>query len=478
MPLLGGLTAFLPMGVRCSEKASSPLTNERTGYLALKEKDLPRDEQGFLLPDVWEIVKKEAEAKPSSNEAMILKERPIYQAYYKTYAGWTPPPPIPVGGGRLRNLSDPPNEPRFPLTDKVWPEKVGEASVCLWEDDKLAAMSLGVDDNFAMDLPYWRELSAKYGKLNIVWNLITCNIDGGVSKGRLSAAGTWAIWQQMIDEGYHLVSHSMTHNHDPVPADGWPGPDWEAAESKRLLDSHLKGQNTKVFVYPGSGVHVFNIYGGYSPKSNWRPALVKYYAAARGGGGDALNQANLIDYFNIHATTGNVLHLLDEADPKYAAQDLNNLFAADPASPYHKYYRGWANVFIHFINCGQNFDTNPFTVAYGKILDFYNKNRDNLWTGYFDDVALYGQERDTATLTTDVAGAAAIRFTLTSKMDPAIFNYPLTVKVRLPDSWKNATASQNSTALPVQVISHEGANFALVKVVPDRGQVTLTPTAD
>lgn len=440
-----------------------------SAYSAIRPDALPRDGNGFLKGAVWDIIRKEAEAKPSSNEAMVLKERPIYQAYYAKYSHWTPPLPLPVSEGHLRNLSEPPKEPRFAITGKVWPSREGDASVCLWEDDKLAAMSLGVDDNCAMDLPYWKELSKKYGSLNIIWNLIACNINGEIDRGRIGFAGKWETWQETLNEGYHLASHSMTHNHDPVPEDGWPGPDWEAAESAHQLDSHLTGHTTKVFVYPGSGVHAFAIFGGWSSKSSWRSAVVKYYAAARGGGGDAFNQANLIDYFNIKATTGAVPALWDDSNPKLADQKLKNLF-----DPEHKYYRGWANVFIHFINEGKDFDTKPFTVAYRKTLEFYNNNRADLWTGFFDDVALYGQERDTATLRTDSVANRKILFTLTSKMEPSIFDYPLTVKVRLHDGSTNAAAVQNNKPLPVQVVAHEGAVYALVKAVPDRGQVTLT----
>jgi hypothetical protein len=441
----------------------------RSGNPAIRPDALPRDEHGFLKSTVWDIIQKEAAAKPSSNEAMVLNGRPIYKAYYAKYAQWTPPPPLPVTAGHLRNLSEPPKVPRFAITGKVWPAREGDASVCLWEDDKLAAMSLGVDDNCAPDLPYWKELSKKYGGLNITWNLITCNINGEVDKARMGIAGKWETWQGMVNDGYHLASHSMTHNHNPVPEDGWPGPDWEAAESAHLLDSHLTGQRTRVFAYPGSGVHAFGIVGATLPTSPWRLAVTKYYVAARGGGGDAFNQANLIDYFNIHSTTGSVPALWDDSNPKLADQKLKNLF-----DPKHKYYRGWANLFIHFINGGKDFDTKPFTVAYGKALEFYNNNRADLWTGFFDDVALYGQERDTAALRTDSVSNGKILFTLTSKMEPSIFDYPLTVKVRLRAAATNAAATQNNKPLPVQVVTHEGGAYALVKVVPDRGQVTLT----
>jgi hypothetical protein len=186
--------------------------------------------------------------------------------------------------------------------------------------------------------------------------------------------------------------------------------------------------------------------------------------------------ANQIDYFEIHSTTA-VQNVVDGADPKFAEDNLNNIFAADPNSPYHKYYRGWANTFIHFINGGKDFDTNPYYMAYGKVLTFYNDHRADLWTGFFDDVATYGEERDTATLTTTASSDSKITLALTDKMDPTIFNYPLTVKVRLPTSWQGAQATQGGKPAPTQMIAHEGANFALVKAIPDQGPIDLTPAA-
>jgi hypothetical protein len=86
----------------------------------------------------------------------------------------------------------------------------------------------------------------------------------------------------------------------------------------------VPGHKTKLFVFPGSGVHGFGIEKG--PAENaWRAAAAKYYAAARGGGAQAINEANMTDYLMIHATTG-VKSILDATDPKLAQYNLNNLF--------------------------------------------------------------------------------------------------------------------------------------------------------
>jgi hypothetical protein len=62
-------------------------------------------------------------------------------------------------------------------------------------------------------------------------------------------------------------------------------------------------------------------------------------------------------------------------------------------------------------------------------------------------------------------------------MKDDIFDYPLTVKVRLPDGWKSAKATQGGKPVPVRFVTHEGAPFALVDAVPDRGAVRVAPGA-
>ncbi|RYX83822.1 hypothetical protein EON83_12810 [bacterium] len=428
--------------------------------------NFPRDANGYLKVEVWKLIEEYAKTNPNTNEARSVTRRAEGIQYLAKYAGWVAPQPPAPPSGKLRNLAEKPVKPRFLLTGKSWPRQGGEASVCLWEDDKLAAMSLGIDDNCSGDVEFWKGLSKKYGQLNITWNLVVKGID----TGKEANAGTWNFWRALTKEGYHVASHSVTHCSDPVPADGWLGYDWEASESKRLMDANLDGFVTKVFVYPGAGVGAFA-----TPRKHveiYRQAAGKYYAAARGGGAFGINQANMIDYLDIHSTTGGVESLLsDTPNPAWMAdQKIKNLF-----DPNNKCYRGWANIFIHFINQGKDFDTNPYDIAYGKLLAFYNDHREDLWTGFFDDVALYGQERDTATLVTDEASSRKIALTLTSRMDPSVFNYPLTVKVRLYDTWRSITATQDGNVLPVQMIEYEDHAYALVKAAPDRGQVILMP---
>ncbi len=103
------------------------------------------------------------------------------------------------------------------------------------------------------------------------------------------------------------------------------------------------------------------------------------------------------------------------------------------------------------------------------------KHKERLWIDTFVDIAKYGQERDTATLTTRESSTARIAIGLEDRMRNDLFDYPLTLKVRLPDTWKTLTASQNGRPVKVESVVHEGRNYALVEAVPDRGNVVLAP---
>ncbi|TSJ78430.1 hypothetical protein FPL22_03785 [Rariglobus hedericola] len=417
-----------------------------------------------------EIEAEAAKAPPTGYNAYkaALASRPMWKNYFATYANWTAPAPRVPADGRLPNLSEKPRQPRFPLTPRVWPAKPGEASVCLWEDDKVAAVSFGIDDNNAMEVPMWLEISRTYGGIPITWNLITSNIDGVIDRGRVGSAGTWTLWKSVLDQGYQIQSHSVSHVGNPVLEDGWPGPDWEAAESMRQLDTNLPGQHTKVFVPPGASIKFFAVSGA------WRASVVKYYASARGSSGIPINPANQTDYFDIRTTANIGPFVADEVTPGTPAWIANNQLKSilDPA---HKNYRGWATFFTHALNFKDAALLTTKDPALAKVFDFYNKNRDQLWVGQFANVALYGQQRDTATIKILRTDASGIALDLTSRMDPEVFDYPLTVKVRLPDAWAAVAASQAGSPVPCSVVRNDGATYALVKARPDRGEILVAP---
>ena len=220
---------------------------------------------------------------------------------------------------------------------------------------------------------------------------------------------------------------------------------WEYKESKAQIEKNMPDKVCSVLAYPG----------GAFTKFNDRKAAAAVFRTGRGARGTQ-NMANQIDYLSVNAQS----NWSFDAD-KFGWGNVTNI--VDPQLYNGRYYRGWAVLFQHQAN----------KELMAKTFEFMEKYREQLWIGLFAEVGKYGQERDTATLKVEPMQGDKITFTLTDEMDDAYFNYPLTVKVRLPDQWKGVAATVKGAAVPAEFLLHEGAPYALVKVAPDKGQVVL-----
>jgi len=337
---------------------------------------------------------------------------------------------------QLPNLNDEKPAARFAVKDRSWPTNSGEAEICLWKDDKVAPVSVTIDDNISPDVPWWLEMSEKYN-FPITWFIITKNVGGN------GVGGTWDLWREVLAKGHDVQSHTHTHLHADEP--GWDGIVWEYTESKKLIEENLAGHRVRFLAYPG----------GPNSKLNDRSEAGKLYAGARGFVG-ILSSPNQVDYLGVRAINEDSFN-----NPKTKWADFQRVL--DPAD---KVFRGWGIYVFHGVKD---------KTMERPLFQFISENREKLWVGLFGDISLYAQQRDTATLNVTEKSDSKIAFMLQDQMDDKVFDYPLTVKVRLPDSWRNAASEQAGKAVPLQLVEHEGGKFALVDVVPDRGSVSLKP---
>lgn len=353
-----------------------------------------------------------------------------------------------ASGDQLLNLSGVPKEERnFLPLEVTWPEKPGEAAICLWKDDKLGAFSYTIDDNNAMNIDWWLE-EAKQRGIKLTWFLIA----EPIGQTNPAANGNWPDWQKVREAGHALESHSMTHLRASDVSDDWKGIEWEYKDSLGVIDQGLgDGHHTTTLAYPG-GKH----------KGTNDPAIAaKFFTAARTGIG-MVNPPQGQDYLNVFATTNS--NLGEQPDKPWGNADT--IF--DPES---KSYRGWYVLVYHYVR-----ENDPGMVArYRKELDYGVEHRDELWIARFNDIAQYAQSRETAKLTVTENTASRIVLKLEDRMDDRIFTFPLTIKVHLPQGWKTVKAVQNSQPIAARIVGHEGAMYALVDVVPDKGEAVLTP---
>lgn len=327
----------------------------------------------------------------------------------------------------------------FLANARTWPAAVGEGSVSRWNDDKIAAYTLTIDDNNSQDLSYWLALGNHYA-MDWTWFLITDNV------GSAENGGTWAQWQSAVDQGHSIGSHSVTHYAAGAPLT--PAEiDAEYADSQAALQNNLTANDALVLAYP---------YGNVPP--NDAALAEQYYIAARGvvGGVNTGNSINYMDTHSISMSSSSIPLFVDPGAWMYYGHLLD---------PSHPYYEGWYSVHFHSVAGLENGVTN--------MLDALESDEADIWVGTFQQVAQYGRERENATLNIVSVSGTEIRFALTDTLDDTLFDFPLTVKIRVDSAWGAVSATQNGSSVPVELVENGGNKYALVKAVPDRGETVL-----
>lgn len=352
---------------------------------------------------------------------------------------------------QLRTLGKP-DKPRFEIPEITWPADPGQAEVCLWKDDRYAAISITIDDNCRPDHDWWLEQAEKHG-FKLTWFVITDGVMEGRNKG---FNGTWADWQRLADAGHSIQSHTTNHRAAKKGEPPIPDEDLHAMyrDSLAAINAHVTNNVACCIAYPRGEPH--------------REIAAQYAIACRGVYG-APSEVNTVDYLNVNEGNyeqGYINVLLGETadEPKW----LNK---AD-----RRFRRGWCAVLHHLVHHGHTQEEIDRSVAYyEKKLENLAKYKDRIWIGTFPAVAKYGQERDTATLKTVSSDAKRIALSLADRMDDTLFDEPLTLKVRLPGAWGAVQATQGGKPVAARVVEHEGAAYALVDAVPDRGEIVLSP---
>jgi oligosaccharide reducing-end xylanase len=259
--------------------------------------------------------------------------------------------------------------------------------------------------------------------------------------------GTWETFQKLHQQGHDVQSHTTTHFNPAVP--GSQETEDLYKDSIPALEQGVPGLRVRTLAYPGG------------PNAKNDPAIAaKYYTAVRGTRG-LLNAANTVNYIDTNSV-GNGL-------PSDGKNWATVQFLTDPK---HKFFRGWGCMHFHGLENPKE-PAKAAKINAVKIMDYLKEHEADIWVGTFTEVTCYGQERDTAKLTSKLEGKT-VKLSITDDMDDKLFDTPLTVKVRLDPAWTKVTASQGSKDLQVQLIEKNGAKFALVPVVPDKGDVVVT----
>lgn len=360
------------------------------------------------------------------------------------------------GIGGLMNLN-PTTTSRIANTNKQWGTNFGDASICLWKDDKVAAFTITIDDNIETEVEYWKQTLDTY-KLTATWFLIT-EAQTWADFDNMTATNAnvkdWTKYTSAVSMGHCLGGHDDRnwYNTPSTP----PNPDslryvTRLNATRQKIETQLAAQNHRALTYAYP-------YG----EGNVNYARTQYIAL-RGTYG-VLNSVDKVNYLNVNSvSSGNLV----VAIPTYIDPLLDK-----NAKLYNvAYYRGWGSTHFHGLY------TDDAKAKAVSLLQYIKAREDSLWIAGFTPVAQYAQSRDTHHLTTNVVSPTQVNFTLTDDMSDDMYFYPLTVKIKVANNWASAIATQNGTILNTKLITAGGNKYLLVNAVPDRGEVAVVGTLD
>ncbi|QCX37667.1 hypothetical protein FF125_04170 [Aureibaculum algae] len=333
---------------------------------------------------------------------------------------------------------------RFEITDKVWSQTIGEASVCLWNDDKLSAFTITIDDNYEKDISFWMELQKKYG-FKYTWFVIT-------EADKKYNVKNWDLFNELSKAGNAIQGHDDRNWYEDKET-GVKYPSIKAYNkrlnrTKTKIEKHIENQKCLTYAYPWGEGNVDEV--------------ANHFIASRGVIG-LLNPANKIDFKQVRSISNPHIYSNDSTRNHYMLPLLDNTSKLEGKN----YYRGWGSTHFHEVSAPA---VQEKTDAFFKYL---KEKEDKLWIGTFPDVAKYAQEYATHSLSVDSISENSISISLTDKMKDEIYDYPLTIKVRLANNWLSLSATQNGNEIESKIISYNQNKYALVKAIPDHGQVIL-----
>jgi len=347
----------------------------------------------------------------------------------------------------------PTSTPRIDIEDYLkWPVNVGDANVALWYGNATGAFTFGVDDNSNVSggKANWLRMNNQYGA---VFNF---NVHpSGVTAGSATAND----WLELLAAGNVIQSHTWSHtNH---VANGYTSAQtlYEYSAPIKAIEA-ITGE--KVLVFAGADGSV-----------RGDELAAPLHAITRGGYQNP-SYAGLVNYLGVNTISGDGIHAMTHSGQHGTREALiksvttKNYTVNNSLGQPTNYYGGWTNIFTHAWGTG----TEPLYQDWVKPA----VDAGLLWTESLLAVGKYAQERDTAIISNKVNNIASgsYSFDITDKMADTIYDYPLTVKVKVDASWTGVSAKQDSKDVAAKIVTNTEGTFVMVDAVPDRGTVVLT----
>ena len=104
----------------------------------------------------------------------------------------------------------------------------------------------------------------------------------------------------------------------------------------------------------------------------------------------------------------------------------------------------------------------------------YLERHTEIWTATFGDVLRYIEESTAAGIRVAQSDPNSIVISMTWPLDKKVYDVPLTLKIEVPQSWKDVTATGDSKALNAKITDRTKGTTILVDVPAQTSEVRIS----
>jgi hypothetical protein len=306
--------------------------------------------------------------------------------------------------------------------------------IATWKGFSQSAVTYTWDDNTAKQLSDALPLYDQYNFKISFFTIVSLNPD-------------WNALKLAQKNGHEVASHTMTHTNLSTLSD--LDQEKEQKNSQLEINTQMGNKNCVTLAYP------FCASGNKNITAN-------YYISARGCSGQIENKTPA-DFLNISSIICGTQGTVSTAD-QFNSQ-VNSAIASN----------GWVVFLLHGINNDGGYSPVDSSEL-RKHLAYIHSNVDKFWVNTYGNVVRYIRERNAAIVHEIANTDSVVTFSVTHPLDSALYNFPLTIKRSIPDSWTNFTVSQNGTVLPTKLVYENGKAYAIMDIAPNAGNVYIRNT--
>ena len=312
----------------------------------------------------------------------------------------------------------------------------GDAEIATWGGFSKAAVSFTFDDGAPSHISDVAPLFDKYFFKATFYLVTNWNPD-------------WSGFQGLANNGHEIGSHSDTHGINMA---------YQEASSKKNINNHITQKYGMLTVaYPNN-----------TPSGNGDfSAAQQNYIAGRVFNGDwqnpqissIMNEDGPDNWFKLpaimtgHEGTNDFIGTMQDAVKQ----------------------GGWVAFVTHGISGKNNGNATYSPTDLGTIeeaLKWAQQNAKEIWVAPLGYAAMYIKERNASTITLTYSGTDYFTYTLTHEIadDICQYNYPLSIRVALPDGISKAKVFQSNIELESKV----DGGYVYFDAVPNGGDISIT----